>query len=360
MTDCKPNRITSSASRRAFTLIELLVVIAIISILIALLFPVFSSVMENSRESNSMSNMQQIQSALALYKLDNQKYPDVLFAYAPVASDNCKNASGLPPRMSELGSASGSDCSGKFLVGLYPTYISDWHVFTNADNQVDDTSLTVSANVNTFPSTNGRSMQNGVTAKSFYAMDAYDVSPQITGVNATTAPSDTSHYVVRYQTSWTDYTPLQSSSGTGTGTTTTYSTLCFPNGDWDSTNNVCNQSDYDPDYARQLRWTSPPPNTYVTSTTDHIQNANRVLVLYLDGTVKKINFQDGWQNSPTGMSSTGFAPSQALYQQLEQSYTDSQPDVSAVAVGGGGGTGGSGAYESQAGFWRTLVGRGEQ
>jgi prepilin-type N-terminal cleavage/methylation domain-containing protein len=348
MTDCRPNRSSGLARgyqifraryRAAFTLIELLIVIAIISILVALLFPVFATVMENSRESNSMSNMQQIQSALALYKLDNKRYPDVLFAYAPTGStDPCQ------ANMSNIGSANG--CSSK-LIGLYPTYISDWHVFTSPDNQVTDNTKRCSTKVNTF-AMGSRTMAS--SSQSFFEMDAYDVSPQITGVNQTSS----SVYVARYQTSWTDYTP--------TGVT---STLCFPDGGY--ANGACEtpststpDNTYDPDYARQLRWTNPPPDTYVTSTTDHVANANKVLVLYLDGTVKKINFQNGWQNAQAGLpvptsTTTGFNSTTANCQTLEQMYNDSQTDIGAEPVSGVSVT----VNESRAGFWRTLLGRGE-
>jgi prepilin-type N-terminal cleavage/methylation domain-containing protein/prepilin-type processing-associated H-X9-DG protein len=56
--------------RTGFTLIELLVVIAIIAILAAILFPVFARAREAARNSNCISNMNQIGKALAMYLND--------------------------------------------------------------------------------------------------------------------------------------------------------------------------------------------------------------------------------------------------------------------------------------------------
>ncbi len=69
--------------RAAFTLIELLVVIAIIALLAAILFPVFARAKAAAKQSQCISNLRQIGSAITLYMSD---YDDV-FPHALDASD---------------------------------------------------------------------------------------------------------------------------------------------------------------------------------------------------------------------------------------------------------------------------------
>jgi len=319
----------NQATRQAFTLIELLVVLAIISILMAIIVPAFQSVMENSREANTMSNMQQIQTALALYKLDNKKYPSVLFAYANTGT-TC-NA-----RMDNIAQTAG--CSSE-LVGLYPQYVKDWHVFTCSNNPVTDTSSTIKADINTFSTSPGTTLSKQTTY-TFFKADVFDVSPQITGINQLSENrqgTSSTPYICRYQTSWTDYTAASSGS-----TTSTYDSTCFPSGVSDSTATGINgcAATSDPDYSRQLRWTLPPSNTYVTSLTTHVPNANKVLVLYLDGSVKKVSIQQSWLQ-PVSLSD---------YATLEKSYNDSAANIDPVADPDATAIGG--AQVSGAGFWR--------
>lgn len=67
--------------RKAFSLIELLVVIAIIGILAAIIFPVYSRAKWSAYRSSDMSNMNELRTALQLYKTDNDAYPPRLLGY---------------------------------------------------------------------------------------------------------------------------------------------------------------------------------------------------------------------------------------------------------------------------------------
>ncbi|MBS1716566.1 MAG: type II secretion system protein [Armatimonadetes bacterium] len=65
--------------RRAFTLIELLVVVAIIAILSAILFPIFAQAKAQAKQTVSVSNVRQIQTAWTMYMGD---YDDTLMRVA--------------------------------------------------------------------------------------------------------------------------------------------------------------------------------------------------------------------------------------------------------------------------------------
>ena len=56
--------------------------IAIIAILTAIIFPVFATLRENARQKTAISNLHDIQNGLFQFKLDNGRYPEVLFGYA--------------------------------------------------------------------------------------------------------------------------------------------------------------------------------------------------------------------------------------------------------------------------------------
>ncbi len=272
--------------RQAFTLIELLVVIAIIAILTAILLPVFASVREGARQGTSISNMKDIQQKMAQFKLDNHRYPDVLFGYA----DGLGSMKGALGRAQAYDTAHGTHTAALYFPGLYPAYIKDVEVFTDPNNPVNSsdaaqftgqipTNLVAPCNpttdetlastpataVTTSPCTatgaTGPKPGDVVsTQRNFYIADAYDASPTVIGTNQISNPAA---YVVRYQIAREP---------------TFVSTTTNPNAD--------------AAYNEQLRWQNPPAETLITATTYHVKNADKVLAIFESGAVKKITGHD--------------------------------------------------------------------
>ena len=278
-------RSAQHAFTQAFTLIELLVVIAIIAILTAILLPVFASVREGARQSTSISNMKDIQQKMEQFKLDNHRYPDVLFGY----SDGNGSMKGALGRAQAMGNTStGIPIASFYFPGLYPAYIKDVEVFTDPNNTVNSSdagkytgtlatnivapcSVAADEQVSTGTTTPASaspctaSTSGGVTTpaagsvvsttRSFYLADAYDSSPIVTGTNTISTTS-----VVRYQLA---------REATAT--------------------NIANA---DASYSDQLRWQNPPSGTVITATTYHVMNADKVLMMFESGAVKKITGHD--------------------------------------------------------------------
>ena len=134
---------TRPGQRRApgFTLIELLVVIAIIAILTAIIFPVFATVRENARQKTAISNMHDIQNGITQFRLDNGRYPEVLFGYVvPGASMD-----------QALAVAEQQYAAAQYFPGIYPEYVKDPLTFTDPNNLVRDFSKTTANAANAGP-----------------------------------------------------------------------------------------------------------------------------------------------------------------------------------------------------------------
>ncbi len=61
--------------KKAFTLIELLIVVAIIGILAAIAVPNFLNAQVRAKVSRAVSDMKTLETAMEMYKLDNNEYP---------------------------------------------------------------------------------------------------------------------------------------------------------------------------------------------------------------------------------------------------------------------------------------------
>jgi type II secretion system protein G len=73
---------TSLSLRSAFTLIELLIVVAIIAILAAIAVPNFLEAQVRSKVSRAKTDMRTVATALESYRVDNNKYPAPMEAFA--------------------------------------------------------------------------------------------------------------------------------------------------------------------------------------------------------------------------------------------------------------------------------------
>jgi general secretion pathway protein G len=69
------NRGTSAPGREGFTLIELMVVIVILGVLAGLVLPRFMGRTEEAKRTKAKLQIENLESALKLYKLDNGSYP---------------------------------------------------------------------------------------------------------------------------------------------------------------------------------------------------------------------------------------------------------------------------------------------
>src|SRR5215469_12833391 len=84
-----------------FTLIELLVVIAIIAILAAILFPIGARAKDAAYRSSDMSHLNELRSALQLYRVDQGAYPPELFGYVSLYTSGANVGQPIPANLTQ-------------------------------------------------------------------------------------------------------------------------------------------------------------------------------------------------------------------------------------------------------------------
>src|SRR5215471_1946283 len=68
-------RLTARAEERGFTLIEIMVVVIIIGLLAAVIVPQVIDKVDQARTTKAKADIQALESALTMFRLDNSKYP---------------------------------------------------------------------------------------------------------------------------------------------------------------------------------------------------------------------------------------------------------------------------------------------
>ncbi|MDD3102359.1 MAG: type II secretion system protein [Patescibacteria group bacterium] len=98
-------------NKKGFTLIELLVVVAIMGLMAALAIISLNQARAKARDARRVADVKQIQTALELYYMDKDKYPD---APAPTVLDGSKC-------LGNGGFAAQGSCTAPIYMGLIPT-----------------------------------------------------------------------------------------------------------------------------------------------------------------------------------------------------------------------------------------------
>src|SRR6056297_1325722 len=94
--------------KKGFTLIELMVVVAIMGLLAALAVISLNNARQRARDARRISDVKQVQTALELYYLDNQEYPD---STGDIIEGKCISSSG----------GLAESCSGTVYMRLTPS-----------------------------------------------------------------------------------------------------------------------------------------------------------------------------------------------------------------------------------------------
>jgi prepilin-type N-terminal cleavage/methylation domain-containing protein len=203
-------------TQQGFTLIELLTVIAIIALLVAILFPVFGTMREQSRQTQCLTQLHQLQVAAKLYRDDEGAFPPVLMGYAELAGGAPYVGTGQPVSMELI--AKGM---------LYRDQVKDVNVSGCPDNTVKDKRLVTIAHIPPKPTdwpagvsyigdtlsgcpTDAAGVIDCYTsgpyagqAKYFYVYDSYDIGPRVNAAGAPVLLNGSKIYDVHYRTDWT-------------------------------------------------------------------------------------------------------------------------------------------------------------
>lgn len=114
--------------KRAFSLIELLVVIAIIAILAGIIFPVYARAKDSANRNSDMASLNNLRSALQLYRADQGGYPPALLGYVTLYATGPEAGNVIP--------------ADRLKGYLYPKRVDSLKTFTPAYNRSGTTVTT--------------------------------------------------------------------------------------------------------------------------------------------------------------------------------------------------------------------------
>ena len=97
--------------KKAFTLIELLVVIAIIGLLASMAVIALNNARMKARDARRLADIRQMQTALEMYYIDNNGYPDANFAWSSIGGYCISSGGGWTTAV----------CSGTTYMAIAPT-----------------------------------------------------------------------------------------------------------------------------------------------------------------------------------------------------------------------------------------------
>jgi prepilin-type N-terminal cleavage/methylation domain-containing protein len=247
-----------------FTVIELLTVIAIIAILAAIIFPVMAGARRKAKETECITNLNQIYTAIKQFQLDEHRYPD--FIAGPALLDS--NGNVIP-----LDKSTGMrTVGGTSAASLYPEYIKSISGLKcpmsvmSGDNAEYTLTDTIPDPMYNFNSAMLRADPNGEQYK-LYKYSSYDYQ----------VPPGSTVSEVHYSPAWME----------GLN---------------------------DPNVERQLKWRNPPEDTVITWCSFHRDvnasgnpsTGSKDLVLFLDGRVKRlpstemVDWMNAWKNANPG------------------------------------------------------------
>jgi prepilin-type N-terminal cleavage/methylation domain-containing protein len=273
--------------RSGFTLLELLTVIAIIAILAGIAFPVFARAKDSSYRSSDVSNMNQIRTALQLYRTDQGGYPPSILGYATSYMGGTPSIGDVIP-------------ADKLAGALYPKRLESLETFRPAYNRTSGASFNeeFSAAVwpNALPAPSGgdplayqrygpadQVMKQVLDAGGcsiapafYYKLSGYDAANVKVGVN--------NRFELRYTLFWTGY---------------------------GNPNDPCTQQRGSmQDDERQLGYTDPPETTVITWNSYFREydgsglpvRQKRDIALFLGGSARPVDSRDmaeqSWQIRP--------------------------------------------------------------